>query len=427
MEIRPFRGWRYRLAADGDASPYLAPPYDVLSAADKDRLLARSVSNIVAVDLPHVPPDRLGPPEAYEQAARRLADWQASGTLLQEDRPAVYAYRQQFAWAGRTHTRRAILAGVRATALGQDVIPHEHTFPGPKADRLRLTQRTRMQLSPILGFYRDPTGRTAELLSEIESRPADAHGRLGDVEEALWVVRDESRIAAFAAGLRDEPVFIADGHHRYTTALTYRDALAAETVLPADHEANFVMFALVAREDPGLLVLPTHRIVRNLAAGFSVEALVARAKEFSWRQTAAPSGEDADAFLRPFGPGAMALVGAGASCAHVAVLVDGDTMRRAAPDQTDAWRRLDVAVLHTLLVDSALRPWWTAATTIDYTPHLPAAIAACRSGGVPLALCLQGTPLADVEAVAMAGASMPHKSTYFYPKLATGWVLKPLS
>jgi uncharacterized protein (DUF1015 family) len=247
------------------------------------------------------------------------------------------------------------------------------------------------------------------------------------VEETLWVLRDERRIAALAATLRDEPVFIADGHHRYTTALNYRDALAAEGALPADHEANFVMFALVAREDPGLLVLPTHRIVRGLAPGFGVEAVIARAKEFTWRQTAAPVGDDADAFLRPFGAGAMALVGAGASCTHVAVLADADAMRRAAPDQTDAWRRLDVAVLHTLIVDSALRPWWTETTTIDYAASLPAAVEACRSGGAHLALCLQGTPLAGIEAIAVAGASMPHKSTYFYPKLATGWVLKPLA
>jgi uncharacterized protein (DUF1015 family) len=426
MEIRPFRGWRYRLGADGDASAYLAPPYDILSAADKERLLARSPVNIVAVDLPHVPPNSLGPPEVYQQAARRLADWQRQGVLVQEDRPALYAYQQRFRWAGRTHTRRAILAGVRATPLGQDVIPHEHTFAGPKADRLRLTQGTRMQLSPIFGFCRDERGRTEELLKAAMAAPADAHGRLGEVDETLWVIRDDRRIADLAAALRDEPVFIADGHHRYTTAMNYRDGLAAEAALPPDHQAHFVLFALVAREDPSLLILPTHRIVRDLAPPFSVERLIARAKEFAWRQAPAPTGDDADAFLKPFGTGAMAAVPAGASCAYVATLTDADAMCRAAPDEADPWRRLDVAVLHTLIVDSALRPWWTDATSIEYTPSLPAALEACRSGGAALALCLQGTPLASVEAIALAGAAMPHKSTYFYPKLATGWVLKPL-
>lgn len=427
MEIRPFRGWRHRVGGNGDVSPFLAPPYDVLSAEDKDRLLARSQRNIVAVDLPHVPPNSLGPQAAYQQAARRLAEWQAEGVLVQEKRPAVYAYQQTFSWAGKTHTRQALLAGVRVTALGQDVIAHEHTFAGPKADRLRLTQYTRMQLSPIFGFYRDPTGRAARLVSEAMSAPVDGRGRIGGASERLWVIRDEPRITALAAALRDKPVFIADGHHRYTTALDYRDGLAAEGQLPTDHEANFVMFALVARQDPGLLVLPTHRIIRNLAADFTLQALIAAVKEFSWRQVALPAGDDADAFLRPFGPGAMAFIPPGAKEAWAGRLTDPDAMRRAAPEQTDAWRQLDVAVLHTLIVDSALRPWRTKTTSIEYTASLPGAVGACRSGGASLAVCLQGTALASVEAVALAGVPLPHKSTYFYPKVTTGWVLKPLA
>ncbi|MCJ7543167.1 MAG: DUF1015 domain-containing protein [Phycisphaerae bacterium] len=427
MEIRPFRGWRYRVGGVVDVSPYLAPPYDILSAEDKDRLLARSQRNIVAVDLPHVPPNSVGPQAVYQQAARRLAEWQAEGLLVQEKRPVVYAYQQTFAWAGKTYTRRALVAGVRATALGQDVIAHEHTFAGPKADRLRLTQCTRMQLSPIFGVYHDPTGRAARLLSEAMSGPADGRGRVGGVSETLWAIRDEQRIAALAAALRDEPVLIADGHHRYATALEYRDGLAAGGQLPPDHEAHFVMFALVAREDSGLLLLPTHRILRNLARDFTLQALMAGTKEFSWRQVALPAGDDADAFLRPFGPGAMVFIPSGAKEAWAGKLIDPDAMARAAPDRTDTWRQLDVTVLHTLIVDTALRPWRTRATSIEYTASLPGAVGACRSGGASLAVCLQGTALASVETIALAGVPLPHKSTYFYPKLTTGWVLKPLA
>ena len=426
MEIRAFRGWRYRPDKDGDVSRFLAPPYDILSAADKDRLLAGCDKNIVAVDMPHVPPNSLGPDEVYRQAARQLAAWQDQGVLVRDDHPAVYVYQQEFPWAGRSYVRRALLAGVRATALGQDVIPHEHTFAGPKADRLRLTQCTRMQLSPIFGFYRDPFGHVAHLLEPATAGPPDAHGRLGEVSDKLWAVRDAKLIAQLTATLRPGPVFIADGHHRYTTALNYRDGLAQAHKLPPDHEANFVLFALVAREDEGLLILPTHRIIRNLAPGFTFDALIARAREFHWQPADAPTGPDADAFLRPHPPGAMAVIPGGATGAWIATLADAHAMHRAAPDQTDAWRQLDVAVLHTLIVESALKPWWMDESTIEYTPSLPAAVEACRSGGASLAVCLRGTPLTSVETIALAGASMPHKSTYFYPKLATGWVLKPL-
>ncbi len=159
MEIRPFRGWRYRTGPGGDVSPFLAPPYDILSGKDKQEFLARSDKNIVAVDMPHVPPDSLGPDEVYQQAARRLAAWQEKGVLVPRGPPGPVRLPAEVPLGRRDYTRRAILCGVRATALGQDVIPHEHTFAGPKADRLRLTQCTRMQLSPIFGFYRDPAGR----------------------------------------------------------------------------------------------------------------------------------------------------------------------------------------------------------------------------------------------------------------------------
>ena len=149
MEIRPFRGWRYNTIPGGDVSALIAPPYDVLSASDKDELLARSARNIVAVDLPHVPPTQAGPEEAYAAAAGRLAEWKSDGVLRRDASESLYAYEQTYEWAGRTFVRPALIAGVRATALGEDVIPHEQTHRGPQADRLRLTEHTRMQLSPI--------------------------------------------------------------------------------------------------------------------------------------------------------------------------------------------------------------------------------------------------------------------------------------
>ena len=429
MEIRPFAGWRYSTGADRDVSAFLAPPYDVLSAEDKQGLLARCETNIVAVDLPHVPPADAGPRETYESAADLWRQWQGSGLLAREEQDAIYACEQTFSWGGRSFTRLSMICGVRAAEPGRDVIPHEHTFAGPKADRLRLTECMRAQLSPIFGFYDDPSGIVAELLGSRTKERPDAYGQLGEVTEKLWAITDREVIGAVAAALRDEPAFIADGHHRYATGVAYRDALRAERGIDDDHPANYVMFALVAKDDPGLLVLPTHRIVRNLRTGFSVSKLARAADEFSWQRCSVDDSGlcDSGGLLGRYGPNAMAFLDADPAEIWIASLRDESAMATAAPDEPPAWRQLSVAILHKLIIDKALNPWRTAELSIDYTPDSRQVRAACESGRAQLGVCMQATPLEAVETLARAGASMPHKSTYFYPKLATGMVVKPLA
>jgi len=428
MEIRPFRGWRYAPTAGKDVSLYLAPPYDVLTGQDKAELLARCRQNIVAVDLPQAQPEKAGPDELYQAAADQLRQWQASGLLRQDRRPAMYVYDQQFTWSGKRYTRRALICGLRATAFGESVLPHEHTFPGPKADRLKLTEHTRMQLSPILGFYHDPQGRVTKQLAAATAGEPDLVGTVEDVAQRLWVVTDETILSNLAEAVADQPAFIADGHHRYTTAMNYAETLRRAGRIDPEHEANFIMFALIAREDPGMLILPTHRIIRNLRADFTMAKLVAACGEFTFRRMAPGevSPSEMDSALRSMGPGTMALIAAGGSECWTARLRDAQAMRQAAPDCIEPWRRLDVAVLHKLLIDKGLAPWWQEASTIEYTPRSQEVFAAIQRGEAQLGVCLQATSIEEVEAIAHAGATMPHKSTYFYPKLATGLVLKPL-
>ena len=324
MDIKAFRGWRYAVANNGDLSNFIAPPYDILSAQDKADLLARSDKNIVAVDMPHVPPKELGPDPVYRDAAKRLADWQAQGVLKQDAASAVYVYHQTYTWAGKTYTRQALLCGVRATEFGQDVIPHEHTFAGPKADRLKLTEYTKTQLSPIFGFYDDRGGAVTAALSAASTGKPDAQGTIRGVGEKVWAVTDAKAIAKIAATLKPVPVYIADGHHRYTTQLNYRNALAAAGNLPSDHEANFVLFALVARTDPGLLILPTHRMIRGLKSDFSMEKLIAACPEFTWQKKSLAGADfvDADGLLAPFGASAMAFLTPGGKEFYVGRLKD---------------------------------------------------------------------------------------------------------
>lgn len=424
MDIRAFSGWRYR-PNDGDVSDLIAPPYDVLAPRDKRELLSRCEHNIVAVDLPHVPASELGPDADYIAAAELLQSWIADGVLAREDAPAIYAYQQSYTCDGRTYHRRAMLCGLRATPLGQDVIPHEHTFAGPKADRLRLTELTRTQLSPIFAFHEDPSDAAGKLWSACGREP-DLRGRLGEVEEKLWVVTDEDVIAAVAEALRDQPAYIADGHHRYTTGLNYRDRLAEACELTDDHEANFIFFALVPRTDPGLLVLPTHRVYGSVGEGFSVEKLAEAAPEFRWsrhepseRLMSDPMSLLADAPEHMF-------IFADASALWTATLSDADAMLKATPDEPVAWRELDVAIFEKLIAEKHLSDVAGGEMAVDYTPDAADAVRRCTSGEADLACILRATPIEAVEAVADAGASMPHKSTYFYPKLATGMVLKPL-
>ena len=428
MEIRPFRGWHYQAGAGGDVSAYIAPPYDVLSAEDKAALLSQSDRNAVAVNLPHVPPDSAGPDELYRRAAELLNKWKASGVLVQDQKPAIYVYEQSFQWAGRSHSRMAVICGVRVSPPGGDVKGHEQTYAGPRADRLKLTEHTRMQLSPVFGFYRDPTGVVAELLATAAGRRPDLQGKLRGVAERIWTVTDAHVIGDVASTLREKPVFIADGHHRYMTALSYRDAMLAAGRIGPDHEANFAMFAMVEADNSGLLILPTHRIVRGLLKGFTAERLAAAAPEFDWRRCSVEDVDltDVDAFLRRHGPGAMAFIDADPAEIWIARLVNARAMVAAAPDQINAWRQLDVAILHKLIIDKALQPWRTPDVFIDYTPDARSVLAACNSGRGQLGICLQRTPLLAVEEIALAGRSMPHKSTYFFPKAATGLVLKPL-
>ncbi len=334
MDIQPFCGWRF---ASNDISRHIAPPYDILDQADKDKLLEKHEHNIVAVDLPHVPPKELGPEEVYKDSATLLEQWQKSGVMKQDSKPAVYLYEQSYNWAGETYSRRAMLAGVRATPFGKDIIPHEHTFAGPKADRLKLTTTTKTQLSPIFGFYDDPIGVTSKLASVMPDQP-DLQGELNGVQEKLWVIKDQNIINEIKKALAETPIYIADGHHRYTTAMNYRDALRDAGLIGADHEANYVLFALVARDDPGLLVLPTHRLIKGLGKDFSLEKLRKALPSFVWTQCPTLDVDlgNADGYLKPLGQHAMAFVRGEEMWAGR--LTDPQAMLDVAPDHCKAWR-----------------------------------------------------------------------------------------
>jgi uncharacterized protein (DUF1015 family) len=432
-QIRPFHGIHFARRADLDLSKIIAPPYDVLDERGKAALQARHPNNIVNIDLPHLPPKTVGPDETYERANVTLQAWLKAGILKRDVRPATYAYSQTFDHGGRTHHRRGFITLVRLSPFGEGhVIPHEKTYKGPIEDRLKLMRSTRVQLSPIFGLFADPKNEVTGLLYHNLGRP-ELSGVLDGVRHDLWSVIDaevENRVSDL---MGHKPIYIADGHHRYTTALQYQKEVqdAHGGPLPPAHPANWCMFVLVGMQDDGLLVLPTHRLIGGLT-GFDIEAFRS-AVGANFDVTESPLGAERIAeFVNVHLPVAPA---------HTFGVFDGrtrklyelrlknlDVLTPLEPKHSDAWRRLDVAILQRYLLDEVIGPKFAAGQepARGYTAD-PAEVAPQVDGErYQIALLLKSTPIGALEQLGRHGEVMPQKSTYFYPKLATGMVINPL-
>jgi uncharacterized protein (DUF1015 family) len=428
--LRPYRALRYTTGKD--LSAVIAPPYDVLDGDSKAALLARSDRNIVKVDLPFVPPKTLGPQAVYDEAATTLKQWIADGTLAQDARPAFYPYEQTFTVNGKPHKRRGFFALVKLTPFGVDVIPHEKTYAGPIEDRLRLMHATGMQLSPVFGLYYDDGDAIARALFDRVSAPA-ATGSLDDVSNRLWTEFDAAIEQRVIDLFKSKKVYIADGHHRYTTALHYQtqmiDANGGKD-LPPDHPANYCLMVLVNAADPGLLVLPTHRLVKGLI-GYSLDAFL-KSIEPSFEITRTPlRPEHVDELADTLGGYGANAIGVydGATKALVVIRPrDSSLMQRLEPDKSDDWRSLDVAVLQRAVFDDVLSPLFAGGQELQrgYTADANAVAPKVDSGEYQIAFVLRSTPVRALEQLGRHGEVMPQKSTYFYPKLATGLTISPL-
>ena len=434
--LRPFNAIRYARRGPGhDVSHLIAPPYDVLDERSKKQLQAKHPQNIVTIDLPHLPPKSVGPDAVYEQAAITLRAWLDAGVLIQDPRPALYPYTQTYEHLGRTYHRRGFFALVRLSPFGEGhVVPHEKTYQAPIEDRLKLMRATRLQLSPIFGLYSDPRNEVTNLLYRNLALP-ELSGTIDEVKSDLWSVPDAEVENQVIDLMGMKPVYIADGHHRYTTALAYQKELEQRNhgPLPESHPANWCLFCLVSMDDPGLIILPTHRLIGGLAKPFDITAFRAAAAA-NFDVTDLPlGGEHVDELCRDVLP---------KQPAHTFGLFDGatrklyllrlknlDVLKPLEPDHSDTWRRLDVAILQRYLLDELITPLFApgAEVTRGYTAD-PDDIAAQVDGQrYQVALLLQSTPLHSLEHLGKSNEVMPQKSTFFYPKLATGMVMNPLT
>jgi uncharacterized protein (DUF1015 family) len=429
-EIHAFRGLRFDLSRVGALSSVIAPPYDVVDGELDRELRAMSPYNIIRVELSKTDASGAEGAQRYASAAKHWSDWRRDGVVFQEPHPAFYLYEQEFELEGRTLRRRGFFARVRLERFGAGgIFPHEQTLAGPKADRLALYHATGCNMSPVFGLYPDTD---QEVLSRLEAgrtdlTPHEAVDHLGVVHR-MWPITDSRTHTLVQGAFADRPIFIADGHHRYETGLRYRDELAARGELKDEHDAaNFVMMMLVSMSDPGLVILPTHRLVSGLASLDSVQLAERLEGEFDI-EIMPRSADGASA-------GWEWIESAGSQeCLAFGTLADGRwmtarlrsdaTMDRLASERSVEWRALGVSILHELVLKHLLGDM--GAISCRYVHRLDEVRAGLADRRCDLACLVPPAKIGDVRSIASGGETMPPKSTYFYPKLATGLVVNPL-
>ena len=413
-DVQPLRALRYDLAVAGPLDRLVAPPYDVIDPEQRAELAARSPHNVVRVDLPTGE-------DAYAEAAATFAQWQAEGAVVRDDAPALWALTQLYdAPGGGRGERRGFFCRVRVEEYGPGRIrPHERTHPGPKEDRLKLTRATRANLSPIFALHSDPRGAAwSALESRLGGHPWGEATDDQGTEHRLWRVTEPDAIAAVQSALGESELLIADGHHRYETARVYAEEIGGE----GPH--RYVLMCLVALEDPGLTVFPTHRLVRGLSVQQQEDLAAAIKRDFEIAEVAREE-------LVPAGDGALRL---GYMDAHfkrpfMLTLRDQSIADAALAGKPEPYRRLDTAVLEALLLKGAL------GMTEDDISHLQGlgyardfddALELVDRAEYYAAFFMRPAPVDQVREIAATGENMPPKSTFFYPKLLTGMLFNPL-
>lgn len=419
-QILPFRGLRYTAAA-GPLSELLAPPYDVISPAEQAALAARNPRNAVRLELAE------GGEERYARVRELVEAWTGEGALARDELPMLYVYEQEFSEEGKRFVRRALLAAVEAQAWEEGaVLPHEYTMSGPKEDRLRLLEETGVQFSPVFMLARDRAGQLRQFIDEtVTARAPDATAEAPAGEHhRLWLVEASRLEMRRLAPLLSETFTIADGHHRYETAVMYKARrLEREGTLPRDHPARFAMTAIVAADDPGLVIRSLHRVVPRPAPGDWMGTLSAN---FHIEPVVADPGPDEMAELVKNHPGFVLAAGLdGPASRHWLVPLDPAAMVPAghAPE----WAALGSNVLRY----GVFEPLWgiddagLKAGAVEYTHVAAEAIERVAAGGA-VAFLLGPVSVAETLLLAEMGERMPQKSTFFYPKMGTGLVFYPL-
>lgn len=459
-KVVPIRGLRYNPGA-ADLNDLVTPPYDVIDVAGQDRYYRKHPRNIIRLEYGMDFPGDNEENNRYTRAAAHFTEWQEKGILVRDKQPAFYLYRQEFTVSGETMVRSGFICGVRLVPYARGVVlPHEETLPKHKADRLALMRACRANFSPIFALFADPQMAVDQLLAKAAQQEPEVDFVDEDGQaHRLWIVNDPAVIAGIQSAMADKKIFIADGHHRYETALNYSQERRAEDGdLAGDQPYDFVLMTLVNLYDPGLVILPTHRMVKNISPEQRDSLLENLTDEFTIETFALDDqGQVLDSITE-----LMALragFSSPVSCRvnqkslplhssapirhrHVFGLYCGDrllnllTLKNEVKldnlmprDKSEAWRNLDVSILHNLVLERYLGiggEQLASGANLVYTRSAAEAIAGVDRGDFQLSLLMNPPLVEEVTAVAGNGEKMPQKSTFFYPKLITGLVLNKL-
>jgi uncharacterized protein (DUF1015 family) len=419
----------------GDLSRVVCPPYDVIGAELHKTLLARHPANAVRLELPEIQAGE-EPEERYRRAARTLAGWRLDGTLRKDGKAGIYAYEQTYLVPGSdgVRTQRGFFGRLRLENLapGAGVLPHERTLSAPKEDRYRLMRATAVNTSPIIGLFADPSGRSVQALAAIASKRPDVDVADDDaVRHRLWAVAEDgpqgSLVKSLIEAAGKKPITIADGHHRYETALQYRAEMRANKSGETDPAADYVMMLFLETTKQKLTVLPTHRIVRSLGED-GVRDLLDHAQWLFDVKPVEGRAELEAAFASVDVLGGQGRLGLWTRSGGAVLRARRDDFAKSLHDGGPALRRLDVTLLQAALqrlcgIDSAS----IAAGRLVYSKSISEALDWVDSArdGADAAFLLDPTPVAEIAAVAAEGDVMPQKSTYFYPKALTGLIVNP--
>ena len=433
--VKPFRGLRYNLDRVSDLSAVITPPYDVISTAEQLRYYKINPHNVIRLDYGIDEPEDTTDNNKYTRAAGYVKQWIDEGILVRETRPALYLIKHRFTQNDRVYNRLSLMASVKLENLNTGCIrPHEKTMSKPKEDRMNLLKACNVNFSPIMVLCRYKPEGFESLFADFIKKPASQAVDKDGVEFAMWTITDKATIAKVSKLLADKMLYIADGHHRYETALNYSlDRHAASPSDGDDAPYTYVMMTITPAEDPNLLMLPTHRMIHGLKQT-TLDSLKGKLAEYFDAETLAPLSDPTTSLkqwlstLQKNRATCFGLYGLDGEKFCILRAKKGVNLKVDSEAGDDAVSSLDVAILHRLILRRILKidNAKLEEECLEYTRDGVEAIKRVNKGDHQISFLLNPTPISGMLAVADAKLRMPQKSTYFYPKTPTGLVMNPL-
>lgn len=432
-KIIPFKGLRYDIDKVGGLEKVVTPPYDIISPEQQKAYYDKHTNSVIRLEYGAQYETDSEHDNRYTRAAAFLRSWMDDGILKHEDKECLYLYEQKFAFLGQEMTYRGFMTLTQLEEFSKGVVlPHEETLSKAKTDRLNLMTATHANFSPIYCLYMDEEGSIRSIIEQITENAADISFTAEDgISQNIWIVRDDKIIDAVQKGFANKQLFIADGHHRYETALNFRNKMRSENPEWKESDLfNYVMMMLVDMDDPGLVVFPTHRLVNNVSIDevtavsllkddFDIDKIIVDSKTSVLCEAIT---KDLVALQEKKG---FALYFGGEYYYRLR-LRDTSVMQKYLPEKSEAYRNLDVTILHTLILDKIYgidTENLANQKNLTYTRDPQEAVEAVRSGEQQCAFLLNATKVREIKDVSLAGEKMPQKSTYFYPKLVTGIIM----